>query len=187
MGSLQATGYKQNSTGESLFSAKLVKTQIGSKTLSPEATRAQNFPYNRCLLKPSRSRHYCCSYSPLPSTTYASCCPRYPTIPPLSRKSTTMTWPTTIKAESMESLSPTRICSHSVWRLSSMVPTRGGGELTLQAFVLFQSDDGAKALLSRAKYPLVHKSIRMSRDSEVLLPLWRRPFPRKWVKVGVVW
>ena len=66
------------------------------------------------------------------------------------------------------------------------MPIREGGELTLQAFVLSLSDDYANALSSRPKYPLVHKSIRMSRDSEVLLPLWRRPFPRKWVKVSVV-
>lgn len=35
----------------------------------------------------------------------------------------------------------------------------------------------------RPKYPLVHKSIRMSRDSEVLLTLRRSLLPRKWVKV----
>lgn len=63
---------------------------------------------------------------------------------------------------------------------------RAGGELTVLAFVVFSSDDGANELLSRPKYPMVHKSIGMSRASEVLLPLWRRPFPPKWVKVGVI-
>lgn len=67
-----------------------------------------------------------------------------------------------------------------------MVFIRACGELTVLAFILFRSDADVNALLSRPKYPLVHKSIRMSRDSEVLLPLWRRPFPRKWVKVNVI-
>lgn len=68
-----------------------------------------------------------------------------------------------------------------------MVSTRASGELTMIAFVLFGFDDAnANALLSRPKYPLVHKSIRMSRDSEVLLTLRRRLLPRKWVKVRVI-
>ncbi len=67
-----------------------------------------------------------------------------------------------------------------------MVPIRVYGELTMLAFILFISDNDANALPSRPKYPLVHKSIRMSRDSEVFLPSWRRPFPRKWVKVSVI-
>lgn len=64
-----------------------------------------------------------------------------------------------------------------------MVPI--SGELMVLASVLFISDDNINALPSRPKYPLVHESIRMSRDSQVLLPLWRRPLPRKWVKVSV--
>lgn len=67
-----------------------------------------------------------------------------------------------------------------------MVPIRVCGELRMLAFILFISDNDVNALLSRPKYPLVHKSIRMSRDSEVLLPSWRRPFPQKWVKVSVI-
>ena len=38
----------------------------------------------------------------------------------------------------------------------------------------------------RKRYPLVHKAIRMRADSEILLPSWRRPLPRRWVKVGNV-
>ena len=54
------------------------------------------------------------------------------------------------------------------------------------AFSSFLSSTDVNALLSRPKYPLVHKSIRMNRDSKVLLPPWRRPFPRKSVKVSVI-
>ena len=60
------------------------------------------------------------------------------------------------------------------------------GEWTVLAFFFSISNKDFNALSSRPKYPLVHKSIRMGRDSEVLLPLWRRPLPRKWVKVSVI-
>ena len=76
------------------------------------------------------------------------------------------------------------ICFPSYYVRHSSFMIHISGELTVLASILCSSDNGTNALPSRPKYPLVHKSIQMGRDSEVLLPLWRRPLPRKWVKVS---
>lgn len=75
----------------------------------------KNITQNLCLLKaiPFTSLPlYLSSTSPLSSISYASCCHRYPAISPVSRKSTTMTGPTTTKAYCMGYCQPTGFSSH---------------------------------------------------------------------------